>query len=1000
MKTHFQNHHGNLRLDRILCLAFMLLFGNSVEAQTAFSHTANSGNISFNSSYLDHPELNGNSNKAIQVTSLHSNNQNHVGVWFDRSRNKWAIFNQSRAPMRAGTGFHVVIADGFIHRAQPTNILSNYTIIDSPFTNNNPSALLFVTQNYNPAGASEGIYNNHSIGVFYTAGKWAIFNQDRSAMPPNAAFNVHVSGGAESARVLTSVGEGLNGRIPVAFARRDNVLLVTSNWNPNGRAGVYNNGVLQVGIEPDSGEWMISSNSINPPRGAAFNVVVFASRNNIQNSLRVSETLPPLLKQRVVVPKQRLIRLLPNKNFAGIFVVKFVEGSHVRRRENRFVSDIQVLSEKEISRLQRSQLSVAELPAQLDQINEIIRQYSTRYGFQVAEMFQYNLRRQNPNTQYQDPNAQFYEKERLELVAGEELADLDLYYIIAVPNFRDIDAQERFMNELNSFKIFEEVQAAFLTENATVRSSGNIRRSSSYGLPPPDLSANQGYLNAAPEGIDARYGWTIPGGRGQDVKLIDVEYDWVTDHEDFAPGSNRFWGRRPPAVPCVYDGSSSEHGTAVMGVLNAPHNSFGINGIAPDIGYGLSSICRPLGWLHATTSHEALFTLISGENIAGRTHNLVTSYAIDDAAAALRRGDILLIEQHAIGPSSGLTCSCNCEQWEYVPMEYYQHSFDAIKRAAVRGIAVVEAAGNGGQNLDATHYNGRFDPSRYSAALLVGASNGNGDNNRACFSNFGRRVDVHGWGDRVATLGYGKAPDGSRTAPWYTGEIPRQYTASFGGTSSASPIVAGAIASIQGARKAAALEPLYPAQLRTLFISTGTPQGAATASENIGPLPNLRAAMTSTLRASAAGGGYAGAGVYAIQARHSGKVLDINIDWFSGQQNGRPLGQFENVNWDNQKFRVEPLPNGFVRFIALHSSKCLTAFSTNAGTGLQQWDCAAGNDNQQFAIEPVGDFYRIKVKNSGLYLDVAGAALNNGARVIQWYLNSGDNQLFRFIGTR
>jgi serine protease len=989
--------HSILIANRaVLGLALMLLFGNYVEAQTAFSHTATSGNISANWSYLDHSELNGNPNKPIQVTPLVSSNQNQVGVWYDRSRNKWAIFNQSGAAMRAGTGFHVVITDGFVHRAQPANIFSNYTVIDSPFTNGNPSALLFVTQNYNPGGASAGVYNNHSIGVFYTAGKWAIFNQDRAAMPPNAAFNVHVSDAARSARVLTIEGEGLYGRIPATFARRDNILLVTPNWNPNGRAGVYDKGVLQIGNEPDSGQWIISSDNLNPPRGAAFNVVVFSSgSNNTQNSQRPSEALPPLLKPRTIVPKQRIIRLDPNKNFAGIFVVKFVEGSHVRRRENRFVSNNQIISNEEIRRLLRSQLSVADLPAQLEQINELISLYRTAYGFQVAGMFGDKRLRQ-------DLEAQYNEKVRLELVAGEELADLDLYYIIAAPGFRDIALQERFMNELNNFKIFEEVQAAFLTENATVRSSGNITRSSNYGLPPPDLSVNQGYLNAAPEGIDARFAWTIPGGRGKGVKLIDVEYDWVTDHEDFAPGINRFWGGRPLAVPCVYDGNGSEHGTAVMGVLNAPHNTFGVSGIAPDIRYGLSSVCRPLDWVFASTSHEALFTLFSGESIAGRTHNIVTSYAINDAAGALGRGDILLIEQHTFGPSSGLTCSCNCGQWEYVPMEYYQHSFDVIRRAAARGVVVVEAAGNGGQNLDAAHYNGRFDPSfRYSAALLVGASNGSGDNNRACLSNFGRRVDVHGWGGGVATLGYGNAPDGSRTAPWYTGEIPRQYTALFGGTSSASPIVAGAIASIQGAREAASLEPLYPAQLRILFLTTGTPQGAATASENIGRLPDLHAALTSTLRASFAGGGYAGAGIYTIQARHSGKVLDINIGWFSGQFNGRPLGQFDNVNWDNQKFRVEQLPGGFVRFIALHSNKCLDvpAFSTTAGTGLQQWDCNGG-DNQQFVIEPVGDFYRIRIKHSNLYLDVAGGAFNNGARIIQWFSTNGDNQLFKFIGTR
>src|SRR4030095_12779301 len=88
----------------------------------------------------------------------------------------------------------------------------------------------------------------------------------------------------------------------------------------------------------------------------------------------------------------------------------------------------------------------------------------------------------------------------------------------------------------------------------------------------------------------------------------------------------------------------SEHGTAVMGVLNARHNGFGVSGIVPNTRYALFSVCRPLAWLYAWPSHEFILTLFSGESIAGRTGNIVASYAINDAASALNRGDVLLIE--------------------------------------------------------------------------------------------------------------------------------------------------------------------------------------------------------------------------------------------------------------------------------------------------------------------------------------------------------------------
>src|SRR5262245_27259454 len=46
------------------------------------------------------------------------------------------------------------------------------------------------------------------------------------------------------------------------------------------------------------------------------------------------------------------------------------------------------------------------------------------------------------------------------------------------------------------------------------------------------LEALQGYLDPAPLGIDARYAWTIPGGRGENVRLVDIEYSWNLDHSD------------------------------------------------------------------------------------------------------------------------------------------------------------------------------------------------------------------------------------------------------------------------------------------------------------------------------------------------------------------------------------------------------------------------------------------------------------------------------------
>jgi len=126
---------------------------------------------------------------------------------------------------------------------------------------------------------------------------------------------------------------------------------------------------------------------------------------------------------------------------------------------------------------------------------------------------------------------------------------------------------------------------------------------------------------------------------------------------------------------------------------------------------------------------------------------------------------------------------------------------------------------------------------RDSGAILVGAGgpprDGFADRVRLEFSNYGSRVDVQGWGRKVATLDYGdlQACAGDH----------RHYTGEFSGTSSASPIVAGAAVILEGvARERGRV--LGPTELRALLRRTGTPQAGDT-SRAIGPRPDLARAI-------------------------------------------------------------------------------------------------------------------------------------------------------------
>jgi subtilisin family serine protease len=232
--------------------------------------------------------------------------------------------------------------------------------------------------------------------------------------------------------------------------------------------------------------------------------------------------------------------------------------------------------------------------------------------------------------------------------------------------------------------------------------------------------------------------------------------------------------------------------------------------------------------------------------------------AIARASDLLGPGDIMLLEMHQPGPRFGFQAPDG--QRGFICVEWWEPIFDAIKDATDNGIVVVEAAGNGSENLDDAIYDvnsggfsiGWRNPFRRasdesdSGAILVGAGapatvHSGSPRSRLGFSNHGAVLDCQGWGASVVTCGYGDLRD---TGPTGT------YTATFGGTSSASPIVAGALACVQGILRARGLPLLTPARARTLLRATGSPQqwphGHAT-TDRIGNLPDLRALVAAAI---------------------------------------------------------------------------------------------------------------------------------------------------------
>jgi hypothetical protein len=195
-------------------------------------------------------------------------------------------------------------------------------------------------------------------------------------------------------------------------------------------------------------------------------------------------------------------------------------------------------------------------------------------------------------------------------------------------------------------------------------------------------------------------------------------------------------------------------------------------------------------------------------------------------------------------------------------VEWWPDDYLAIRYAVERGIVVVEAAGNGSQNLDDAVYDTARpgfpawwrNPFRRTAldsgAVIVGAGappsgNQGPDRSRLDFSNFGACVDAQGWGREVVSTGYGNLQGGTNVDLWYTD--------TFSGTSSASPIVVGALTCTQGVLRAHGRPRLSPARARELLRVTGSPQQAATGrpvTQRIGNRPNLRQLIPAALQTS------------------------------------------------------------------------------------------------------------------------------------------------------
>lgn len=401
-------------------------------------------------------------------------------------------------------------------------------------------------------------------------------------------------------------------------------------------------------------------------------------------------------------------------------------------------------------------------------------------------------RQKKIKTQFSKP----FEKVLLNFGPGKTATQVQLrdrltrYFLIQVENEVDIKTAQDFLTELKNSPEIENAYFEPLAEDAVIKSKAQTQPMTSNPSDLQDYEPMQFYLNQAPNGVDARYGWNYEGGRGEGVRILDLETGWVEEHPEFGPR----W------FASATDGDS-DHGTAVWGEIAAKDDGVGITGIAPNVEFGTAGVVWPGNW-------------------ADYTNSVTESLAL--AVSQMFQGDILVVEQQARSVQ---------DEFNYRPIEYFDAIFDLLKAATDQGIHCVAAGTNGSENLDDPKWGGKFNLEvRDSGCILVGAAGspqGGAHLLPLYFTDYGSRIDAYAFGENVVTTGYGDLfQDGLIT-----------YTQNFGGTSSATPIVAGVVAQLVAIsnHRGVALNPL---EVREALRSTGVPQ-AGGYEKPIGKLPNL-----------------------------------------------------------------------------------------------------------------------------------------------------------------
>jgi len=270
----------------------------TVSAQNMFVHTATAGNISADASFIDHPDLNGNSGAQILVShnwnppgSAGVYNDNNTGVFWSAGQDKWGVYNENASAMVLGSSYNIYIGDGdvVLHIADLANQATNpvYSVINHPDLNGNPNARMVLTTYFNP----NNLRNDHTYAVWYNdaTDRWNIFPEDLVNLPLDTAFFLGIPDGnvavtTHRAEVANIVGNYTVIDHPLLNNNPAAVFVYLHNWGISGGSG-------NVVLDNITGAWYTGTNwaiytedFVAMPEDAEFDLMIYDPSLGVEDS--------------------------------------------------------------------------------------------------------------------------------------------------------------------------------------------------------------------------------------------------------------------------------------------------------------------------------------------------------------------------------------------------------------------------------------------------------------------------------------------------------------------------------------------------------------------------------------------------------------------------------------------------------------------------------------------------------------------------------------------